>query len=997
MQQLINERTSSLLVMAIVDDIGKGKQISKDLFTQFAENIRTPQGSYTQFALNFADNASGDLIQYRCERLTDIDAVVEEEGGEHLCSMTCATTVTPNDVTFDFIDIRLTLVVCTHKRYETSGLVDLALVATDAMACRARSICVLIPSAELLSLEPVGLATAVEVLRSTCKDRVFGRDERVTSRSRLQDVRAWAQSVNSLYRLSPDVSGPYFVSLNPQLVVGEKLAHAIPEEVTYLVGEGTVASAWDFVALPATAEKNVLHPSVYSPHCRIRREGHKVWLKPECGMTYVNGNLLKEESLLDNNDRIIIGKQLAFRFVLVTSTAALSPSSRILDWELCSKEFRQQTDSKIAKGERNQMELENKSLRERVASLERQLADTHGDSWLFLTNPPSNYNGVFMWPLDLSGKKGGSDEVVIGPQGADVVLPFLTNSASLKREQDSLVFRCGSVSIPVSHGSRFTIGAHCFTVSLAPEVSPQMTNGSKVATEVANESDEVRALRLSCFDLQWAVALLFDFAFPPDMVNENGVRIEDAYRDCRKDICRDTIMASNAVFTVAQLTALNQQLTNAVRMIGAGMAKEVNATYIGFQDKDGAVKARSRNEGNVGSIAKEFFERVKGVPLLSTDLLRQYHVEAGLLLMELNASIAARSESCGGTKKASPKKGKNSDSRSPSIHGENQVPPLTNLSMLSNGSGGITEHLFEARLTKMKGFAFLASPQVIRRAGNVMDVLAVSPNPKSLWEKYIKVLAVIPVPEGSLVMRQNYFLGILDVVISTEFCVTRGLLAKRDIRQIEAKMDQWQDFLVSFASSFDEPGQQKRSAWRHEAAFQKGATPRLRPATVKAPRADLGSSVGAPVRTNSPSKDPQRNRSTTSSGKRSSSKDPALGQPKQRAASGGLPSGRTPPNLSSFGSTNKSLGGGAGGRSAKLGSSLNSTKDRHARFHTGNTTPGLSPRSPTSSVGPGMSTPSNKSPRSSLIGQRRARKENTAKPKTKSETPKRMAASTPKK
>lgn len=915
-QHIIGEHADSLLVMAIVDSIQGGKEVSQDLFPNFAENVTTPPGTYTQFTLQYADSASGDLIEYRCERLSDIGAIIEEEGGEHLCSTICATTVSPNNDTFDFIDSRLTLITCTQHKYDADCLAVLAHTAAEVIGCQVSRICVYLPGRSLLSSPPARLGSAVLGLRAECAGRTFGIDVRPSGPARLRDVRVWAQAVNEQYRFAPAAPGPYFVSLDPRLVVGEKLMHPIPEDVTYLVGEGGVASAWDFVALSSAAEQDVLHPSVYSPHCRFRREGDAVWLKPECGVTYLNGCLLKEDTQLRDNDRVIIGKQLAFRYVVVTASAPMTSRSRILDWELCSKEFREQSHQKLTHGEKSQLEADNKDLTARLAALERELAHARGNAWLILSNPPGDYQGPALWPLDLSGETGG--EVTIGPRDATVAVPFLTSSASLKRDRSLLLFQCCSVSFPLVSGSRFTIGGYSFVVSLPADATPKMLTSAKLESAVPGEGDELTALRLTCFDLQWATALLFDFAFPPDMTDAAGRRVEDEYAKYRKELCRDAIMTSDAM-SLAQLTALNRQLVGTIRMIGAGMAKEVNCAYIGHHDKNSAARAASRHDGKLGANTTDFFVKATKADALSAELLQRFHAEAGALLLSLNTFAPSRSNG----EASSPKKPAKKKSKSPvkkvsvdypaTQSAEASVPSLGNLSLLlssvntggggGGGGGADDNNAFDSRLTTLKGFAFLTAPQVIRRAAYVMDTLSARPHPKFMWDKYYKTLCYIPLPEGSLVLRQNYYLAMLDVIITTDFCAARGLLSKVEMKQVDLRIDQWQVNLVNFASAFDEPGQQRRAAWRREAALQKGTTPRLRPSSVKAGSTGAAGSpngaAAAPARARSPA---GRGMPTaTPSARRSSSK--GLDSKPKCSSSSSAPAGRTPVNLNSFSET----------------------------------------------------------------------------------------------
>lgn len=802
-RQIIGACTKSTLLLVFADDTATRKNISKTFFLQFAEGRAASSDSYTQYSVSFVDEASCDLVHYRCDRLYDIDAVLESEDMMYTCSSVCATTVVPSDTTFDFMDFRFTVMMCTGEDYDGEAFSTIVETAAASVGCKFTSICAYFPEEALCTLRREKLVRPLEELQHLCGVRDYGRDERVSSQLRLQDARSWSLRVLERHHFAPMQPGPYLVSLNPQFTVGEKLVHYICEEISTISADTHNASAQDFIVLPPSLADDVEHFSVYSPHCRLTRDGNHVRIKPECGMTFINGSLLSGETELVNNDRLILGKQLAFRFVMVEMEAPRTTESRILDWELCSKEFREKTTSVLTAGTNHQLERDNRDLHEWCSALEDQISRSAGDAWIILSTPPPDYTGELLWPCELSK---AYSHVTVGPEGT-IKLPFLRSSAGIHRVKDKLQLKvpdtgADMVETTIVHGSRFVIDGYTFTVSLSRLSAPRRVLGEKVGGGSSEEA--LKELRLSLFDLQWALALLFDFAFPPPA---HGTGATDEYAAQRSVLCNDSILTNDKP-RIAELIALNGQLTQAIRAIGSGLAKEINGAAVGLPYKE----RNGSGDGEVSADLTAFLEAAKNSQDLSPLLLKRFNEEVGKVFSQPQPATKGP---VGG--RASP-----SAARSPSP--QNPERP--------------SERTIMTRLAQLKGTCLIAAPEVTRRMGDTVNILSVSANPRALWEKYVKVLDTITKPstksssEPSTNAR-TALLPLVDVLLSTDYCLKKGTLSVSDVAALEANVDEWQVLADRCAAAYGEVMEQKRNAWHHDAAVQRKPTPRIRPAAVK--------------------------------------------------------------------------------------------------------------------------------------------------------------------
>lgn len=802
--QVLDGQSDSLLLLAFVENKAVGQSLSKAMYGYFAESIHQPKDVYTQYSISFVDEGSSskDIIQYRCERFGDIDAVIEAEDGANTSSCICATHVAPSHSGFNFLEKRLIVVTCTEPDYSVEGLINLTDSTAAIIGCHVSSIGLYIPRQSKRSAMSLSkLVERVPLYKASVTCRSVGRAERVPTRTRLQDVRAWSHMIGERRHFAPVTPGPYFISLNPQLTVGEKLAHCILDGTTYIVGDATNASPLDFNVMPLVDDCDEKHRSIYSPHCRLRREGNTVWLKPECGMSYINGNLAAEEVQLQGNDRIILGKQLAFRFVLVGETTPRVAESRILDWELCSQEFRHETESRIATSTIVELERTNSELKLRCDDLSKKLAHIHGNSWIILSNPPTHYKGPLLWPLDLRKRHS---QITIGPQG-DVTLPFLTNTAVVKNTLDGLVFKCDNVSIPLSHGSRFSMGSCTLALSIDRDTSPaKVRDDNHVPSTVAPYKEAVLAMQSSFFSLQWSVGALFDFVFPPK--SRRFQAWEDPYAAYRSSLYSTEILESDAVLAT-DVVSFNEQLTAAIRLIGSGLAKESESSQI----RPAAAMTATPRRSDAGSFLQrtEFLKNVLEKKELSAVVLNRLHEEIGGILQD----------SCFGHV-------------DPTVSEDSQNILNDKLKEVDHPSS------FEKELNHLKGVCLISSPNVMRRISGTVDLLSMSKHPKKLWEKHVHHASTLGTfftdkkLEDDEQLRE-IFLFIVDAVISTDFCLRYHLISSNDKEATRLHMANWQTWADRCVKVVESEVPRLRNTWKHEAAVQRKLTPNVRRTTGK--------------------------------------------------------------------------------------------------------------------------------------------------------------------
>ncbi|CAD2218700.1 hypothetical protein AGDE_12950 [Angomonas deanei] len=753
---VISRIEDNALLFAFTKNQTDVASICKNFFFGFTDNAKMRENEYNQIVISYVEGEEGDIIQYRCDRRGDIEAVVDAESSTHTCGSINITTVTPGDATFYFSDRSLTIISCGEPTYSADHVLSLAETTAISIGRRLDSIFLYCPSESQVKVD--ALAALRSELEVACADRAIGRNERTSSSTRFQDIRAWSQFVGEQRHFSPIECGPYFISLNPKPVLGEKLVHRVCSDISYIVGDASNASRFDFVILPPSESDTKEHRSVYSPHCRLRMENSTVHIRPECGLTYINGVLLAEETALADNDRIILGKHTAFRYCIVGESLGPTPSSRILDWEMCSKEFRDKSEKVIQVGQLLRLESENKELLERCETLHKELKEQRY-SCIILHNPPPSHKGQLVWSFHPSLP---DLNMSIGPTG-DIKLPFLTKTGTLLHEGGSLVYKCNAVTIRVANNSRFILDGYNFSVFMSGECGPEEPIAAKQGPML---DDSLREMKLSYFDLQWAIALLFDFSLPLPCRNEH-----DKYGKFRGKICHDHILKSKGV-PAALITSANLHLADAVRMIGSVLSEEINGFYTGSKEKKanahGQLESDKRLEGNL--------KETLGDPTLSAELINLYQKKIGDCL------VVQKTESL------------------------NTAP-----------SSGIKEADVQMKLSLLKGLCSVAAMPVTNRISNVLNVLSLSANPKALWEKYLQstkdilhVFSPASLETATSEVKKSVLFSLIDFSYSTDFCFQRELLTANELSAATIELDSWVDVAANCVKQF------KGTAWRIE-------------------------------------------------------------------------------------------------------------------------------------------------------------------------------------
>lgn len=93
---------------------------------------------------------------------------------------------------------------------------------------------------------------------------------------------------------------------------------------------------------------------------------------------------------------MVLGKHLGLRFVEVGIELPRASRSRILHWELCSKELQQENAQAVENGTATAPERDSSNLCIRCDYLEARLEHMCGDLWVMLTNPPPPYRGALL-------------------------------------------------------------------------------------------------------------------------------------------------------------------------------------------------------------------------------------------------------------------------------------------------------------------------------------------------------------------------------------------------------------------------------------------------------------------------------------------------------------------------------------------------------------------------------------------------------------------------
>jgi hypothetical protein len=493
------------------------------------ERLKAAKETFCRVSLVVGDGIGSDAVQYDCERASDVEAITSENDTAKVVSATITSTVASPE-TFQFSESRLTMLFCTPESCEELPKI------VDTIAHQLR----IVPRLILCHVQTPDEKTLQSCLRfrSQCPGECFGVSEVVPLAVRLRDVRSWVMKVNEFLRLTPP-TGPTLLHLNPTSS-SDKLAHEITEGCSFIVGSSDDANAFDLVLSPTGSLD-----SVWSPHCRLRNEGGQVFIRPECGLTYVNGVLLADEVVLEANDRVAIGTEVLLRFANIMKER--DPTlRRIVDWSTKAVEefVHESPEAPQSRGEGDR-----------------------SNSFLVLTNPPENNSLSNVWSLE-NLEEGVS--INIG-NGLDIAAP-IKGRATLAKDDDGYIITIGSTTKRIYHGSRFLVGESLFLLNdvnrkkngVERLVSPSESTPLPFSVVPSLLVD----LRNELFDLQWTVSMLFDFTFPI-----NSSDSSDPHVARRKFLSDDSTVTADR-FAPPTLISTLKNLTEALRLVGSQLSSE---------------------------------------------------------------------------------------------------------------------------------------------------------------------------------------------------------------------------------------------------------------------------------------------------------------------------------------------------------------------------------------------------------------------------------------
>lgn len=534
---------------------------AKSVLMQFANQQRTSNiDSFSRYTLIKCslDANDSDIVQFECDRLLDVESLLDENWNSDVLSLGM-THVTPTFNSFDFAEFQFTYI-----RWSTAEKSWTQFATLSQNICRKLNVSPTFVHVHVGETSALAVKEALK-FRAFCQCTPFPSKKSAKSQE-LQDIRCWSLKICEATRFTPTVAGPYFINLKPHLTVGEKLIHAVVEGVSNIVSCREDASVFDF-ALTVDGERD----GVWSPHCRIRRDGLHTYLRPDCGITFVNGQLLSDEIELHHNDRLVLGSETVMRFVNVSKDR--TKSQPLVDYELCKKEFVARTDFP---------EPEKLDTDEEIASLKAKLDKNVAGSCLILTNPPAAFADSCV--ASLTNMEVG-DSVLIG-QGGPFPFPPLKFRALLGRDSEGFTFTSGTTTKRLSHGSRFVVGDFLFLLSDPgiPDIKKSTANFEKNDSPLFIAPTALVDVRNALFDLQWSIAMLFDFSFPLESRNAR-----DPHSLRRAQLCDDSTVTSDK-FSHIQLTSSMSMLADSIRMIGSQLSEEIHSPVA----EEGAVSSLMR-------------------------------------------------------------------------------------------------------------------------------------------------------------------------------------------------------------------------------------------------------------------------------------------------------------------------------------------------------------------------------------------------------------------
>nr|CCC95688.1 unnamed protein product [Trypanosoma congolense IL3000] len=755
---VLSSVTSGTLVFAVVDKREDVVDFLKTLFTSFSDSWGNHSAAYTQFSVSFIDETMCELVQYRCDRPCDINNILEEDGLQYRCCSVSASLVEPTSDSFDILSITLSVVICCNDA-DDKDFIQTADMIAAAQGMKIGWIFVYFASENESHVKRC--LTMAKSLRKAVSTHPIGASRKRDTETVLKQVRGWSLFTNEFYRLAPQSEGPYLINLNPCLVVGEKLAHAIARGISFMVADEANAGSADIVVFPlGTAENNSGNENVFSPHCSLKYEGDTVFIRPECGMTYINGNFLSTEVELRHNDRILLGNRLAFRFVVVPEKEKQEHTPRVIDWESSCKEF-EMAAVNVAKSARlHQLEDEVMDLRDKCEKMEAELLAATtlqpNAAWLILSNPPSDHAGPCVW--DLCWMVEG-DSLTLGPDG-DIPLQ-LGRSGSIERTGNGFTISCDSRTTEVTHLQPFTVGQGVFLLSLqsasvkrrgVPTANTVERCGADPLSALMDGPDDIKN---TLYRLQWTIAQLLDFAFPEGASD----RSLNAVSPLLRSQIVDYSIYTTEDFTLRGAAAQVKSMAAAVQIAGARMAQELHTGV--RTSKPVLTTPRCQSATKQRPLTRT--RSAKEVP--KTERVNRFSDNRENDVSDVGVR----------TRKIS----------------QPNTAPVKEEHLYEHVFGGLGPHVLG-----IKAKCFIASPIAVRQMNVALQVLSFACDVKMQLKRYVRELDLLlernyPVNELPDAKKQEMALALIDIFVALTLVMRNFHLTHEDKGVIESRVRQW--------------------------------------------------------------------------------------------------------------------------------------------------------------------------------------------------------------
>lgn len=741
---------------AIVLFLGSSERATtKSMILSFCEDKASllPE-TFCRISIVIGDSFGEDAIQYECDRICDVETLLGDNESCRLISLTVVRTRATSD-SFEFDSHRLTVLFCPPDNAdELPKLVD--------------SVChqlKLVPNLIVchLSTPDEKLLMSSLRFRSECPMEVFGISEPSTFSAKLRDIRSWTFKVNEVARFTPTAVACYFLNLHPHLAVGDQVLHQIREGTSFVVSKAADGSAFDFAPSCGALD------SLWSPHCRVRSEKLRTFLRPEAGMTFVNGAMIVDEVELHHNDRIILGTEVMLRYITVGKDRSVK-SQHIVDWDHGLREF----------VTRKPEEGKDDEVIRKVEELESLIRMRACGACVVMTNPPESHNDTTVWSLD-DFEIG--EAIGIGANQS-ICIPSLKGRATLVKDSDGYTLSSGGSTKRIFHGARFVVGDILFLVNDVHRKRRSDKTGQHLNADVQPLASftlvpsALIELRNELFDLQWSVSSLFDFAFPAE-----SSTMSDPFAGRRRQLADDGIITSERI-TASGITANLRLMTESLRMIGSQIANELNSTS---------------SDVNTG-LLRLLHDRARTIEqlLLGTDStapaswkqLEYLQASLGEKLIRVSR-MENDLEGAGRGRDYSSTDQKDVQSSAKSTNPLSASPTAFQL---------------------LKSHVIIPTPVVGRRIASTIEALSRSGNVRLLWDRYCRDLDSLLDVSGGVHhilsnKQQAVMLAILDVIVAFETGLRHGWIVQGDKTYVEKRLVSWQVAVDQCYASFARPSE----------------------------------------------------------------------------------------------------------------------------------------------------------------------------------------------